>query len=122
MIVEISLGKDYKEWCILELQGQLLGAKLEGERVGEIEVMEDGTCVMDVGQHILKGSVKSIANPFLVLKNSAEQKGKNGEATAGENGGGIEMSSMTVLAVVKKKILFQSRPKPKGIKLDWEKP
>ena len=57
---------------------------------------------MDIGQHFLEGNIITLKMPFLVVEKvpSADEVS----------------SPMSIEGVVKKKIIFKTRPKPIGLK------
>ena len=83
------------EWCIVEFQGELKGTG-SGEVVGSISVSKSGTAGMVIGQHEFKGEVQKLSKAFMVV----EKQGKEGEE-----------ASMSVQGIVRRKVLFNSRPK-----------
>ena len=93
MIVPIKISQESNDidWCILELQGEILGDEISGF-LGSIRI--DGDEVkMGIGQHVLWGKIITLNNPFLVI-----DKTKNGLESKG---------------YANKKIIFSNRPKPK---------
>ena len=81
------------EWGLLEFQGELKNS-MPDEEIGQIQV-HGKSASMIIGQHSLKGSVETLAKPFLVVE---KEKGQ-----------------MTVKGVIRKKVLFSDRPKPHAV-------
>ena len=86
-----------EEWCVVEFQGELRGTA-PGESIGVLSVDADGKVGMMIGQHEFKGEVVKLGKAFLVVE---KVKG------AGDDGA----QSMDVRGVVRRKLLFNSRPK-----------
>lgn len=64
---------------------------------------------MTIGQHFLEGSVIALKQPFLVIEKSASLLN---EGTNNDN----KKSSIDILGIAKRKIIFKTRPKPIGLK------
>jgi len=98
MIIEIANvdGEARKEWVLVEVQGEVLG-DLNGP-LGQISI-SGKIAVLEIGQHILEGEVVSLKQSFLVIE-------KNGVSN---------IQSNSVAGVIRKKIVFSSRPKTKKI-------
>ena len=62
---------------------------------------------MELGQHILEGEIISLKNPFIIANAKNDD---NMDESAPEN------YDMKVGGLVYKKIIFKTRPKPKGVK------
>lgn len=93
-------GSGIPEWAIVELQG-LIQMKKEGVTaatvVGDLNYnSRTGQPILVLGHHILNGKEVKLEHPMAVIEKShAEDK-----------------TEYKVKAVVKKKLLFKSRPKP----------
>ena len=100
MIIEIANvdGEARKEWALVEVQGEVLG-DLNGP-LGQISI-SGKIAVLEIGQHILEGEVVSLKQSFLVI-----EKSLNGVSN---------IQSNSVAGVIRKKIVFSSRPKTKKI-------
>lgn len=61
---------------------------------------------MEIGQHFLEGTVISLKSPFLMI-----DKDKAGDLKK-EN----EAHNFQIEGIIKKKIIFKTRPKPLGAK------
>jgi hypothetical protein len=110
------------EWCILEFQGELLGDMQPGSNVGELleikvcpsscirnpseliyiwlvlvfsSIMSQGSDIkMTIGQHILEGTISTLSKPFAIFESDGD--------------------CLDMKGVIRKKILFKIRPKPRG--------
>jgi len=105
MIVRIKGTDELEELAIVEFQGEILGNTL-GE-LGTLQIK--GTQVdMTLGQHTLVGKVVNLKNPFLVV----EKKPKVTEDSVMQVDDDDVESRMACHGVVRKKILFATRPTP----------
>lgn len=85
---------------MLELQGIVKShseSRFDGQFVGDLHYTKNGTPVLIIGHHLMFGKEIVLEKPLAVLK-----KGK----FEGEN------TEYSVMCVVKRKILFKTRPKP----------
>ncbi|XP_054014271.1 chromosome transmission fidelity protein 8 homolog isoform X2 [Hylaeus anthracinus] len=98
---------ELEEWAIIELQGDLKFASSDtsNKYIGDLHFTKSGTPILIIGIHVLHGKEVGLTKPFAVL-----QKKKNEiDATANESEIKIEY---IVKAIVTKKLVFRSRPKP----------
>eukprot|EP01038_Epipyxis_sp_PR26KG_P010535 gene10535-14153_t len=126
MIIQIQNNNNEFEWCILEFQGEIVG-DIAGELLGQIQISQDGKAEMDIGQHFLEGSVVTLKMPFLVVEKSvfitgddhSNNNNNNNNNNSNENISLTEVplnNKLTIEGVVRKKIIFKTRPKPIGLR------
>jgi hypothetical protein len=58
---------------------------------------------MDIGQHFLEGSIVTLKSPFIIVEKCAV-------ATCDA------LKQLSIEGMIKKKIIFKTRPKPIGLK------
>ena len=94
-----------KDWMIIELQGILESNQTGGYNglpIGDLHFDEKGQPLLIIGHHLLNGKIVMLEKPFAVLK-KAKIVNEELESTSTE---------YTVQALVRKKIIFKTRPKP----------
>ncbi len=121
MIVRVlNSGTGLDEYCLLEFQGEILG-DLTGE-LGSI-MINGGTAEMDIGQHVLEGSVITLKLPFLVLEkygavcSHSSSSSSSSSISSPSPSSNTNTSTMEVCGVARKKVLFKTRPKPRNQQL-----
>lgn len=69
---------------------------------------------MEIGQHFLEGSVITLKSPYLILDDEASsQDTNNTQPTKADK-------ELAIKGIVKKKVIFKTRPKPIGFKRSRE--
>ncbi|CAD7080360.1 unnamed protein product [Hermetia illucens] len=136
-IFSYSPSKDsgVPEWAIVEVQGDLevrSDQVMDGQFVGDLCYNKYGQPIFIIGHHILQGREQPMEKPFAVLQKSRTNEGENldvtsqldstimstaGDQTILDSTVAIENKSKqrtqyTVRAIVTRKLIFKSRPKP----------
>lgn len=115
--------------AILEIQGSIHApfadaAGVDGVRIGHLEfpLYDEGSANLKEGPWMkrvylyigknqrLSGEIKRLPKPLAVLSNKADSY-----ADMSDNGGAHEFAQLNILAIVKYKLLFSSRPEPVGL-------
>ncbi|EEB14087.1 conserved hypothetical protein [Pediculus humanus corporis] len=99
--IESADNDKLKEWGLLEFQGSFLtrdDEPLYNQFIGDLNYNKDGTPFFIVGHHILYGEEVKLQKPFAVIQKQIDSETK--------------ITSYLVQAVIRKKILFKTRPKP----------
>ena len=109
MLVPIVGGKEglKQEWTMIELQGELV-KKVESfadQKLGDI-VIKEGKPYLTIGIHELEGEFITLKKPFVVLDPQ-----QNEDETTVTSRGTICKSKFTVAGVIRKKVLFNKRPR-----------
>ncbi|XP_066937416.1 chromosome transmission fidelity protein 8 homolog [Macrobrachium rosenbergii] len=103
---------DLNEWVLLELQGDLESRTQEDMKnkfIGDLHFTKQGGIpVLIIGHHILYGKVQDLEKPFIYLRKISGAPQENCMDAS------IPVSSTeySVEAVIQKKVLFKTRPKP----------
>lgn len=88
------------EWAIIELQGDLKShsnSSFDGQFIGDLHYSKTGTPILIIGHHLLYGKEVVLEKPLALL-----EKGQNEELH----------TEYKVKCIIKKKLLFKTRPKP----------
>lgn len=96
-----------EEWAIVELQGDLKfnSVNITNVCIGDLHFTKSGTPILIIGIHVLQGKEMTLQKPFAVLVK------KKNEETNTANTSEVK-TAYIIKAIVKKKLIFKSRPKP----------
>ena len=119
------------DWAIIEMQGDLESrvgdVQLEGKFVGDLHFTKAGHVpVLIIGHHILYGKVVKLEKPLVIMEKCQEVSKPHNDAKKSKvtsSGDSLDNSVMevesgtgdtvyNVRAIIRKKLLFKSRPKP----------
>lgn len=77
--------------------------------------LQNGTALMDIGLHLLEGNVVKLKLPFLVIEKKKRTRSSSNleQESSGIGSSVTEQPSLDIVGVVRKKIIFKTRPKPK---------
>jgi len=122
IVVKLSqTSEPLQEYAIIELQGELESKQnlgLAGKFVGDLHFAKDGTPILIIGHHMLYGKCVSLEKPLAIMKKSEisktlSQTDDDINPSPSSVSYGLKNTNEYLLeAVVKKKILFKTRPKP----------
>jgi len=69
-----------------------------------ITILQENRAEMEIGQHFLEGEVVTLKSPLLIIGH--DEQGSDNEKNI----------DYEITAIVKKRIIFKTRPKPIGLK------
>eukprot|EP00729_Bicosta_minor_P002072 gene2072-20694_t len=102
--IAVSVERIGNEWVMLELQGTVetvdKGARFDGGSLGTLHYdKSSGAPVLEVGHHQVKGKEVKLKKTLAVMKKQEGELTEEGTNT-----------SYDVIALIKKKIIFMTRP------------
>ncbi|TRY79359.1 hypothetical protein TCAL_07070 [Tigriopus californicus] len=97
-----------RDWALLEMQGDLesrIGDLNMSEKfIGDLHYTKAGVPVLIIGHHILYGKVQQLDKPLVAMR-KVSQNDEHMEAYPTQ-------TEYLVQAIIEKKLLFKTRPKP----------
>lgn len=109
MLIPIQRIGNLEEWAIVELQGDLnmeSANNATDQYIGDLHYTKSGSPIFIIGIHVLHGKEVPLSKPLAVLKKKQVVSETSADYSSECN---IEY---TVNAIVKKKLVFKTRPKP----------
>ncbi|XP_062403583.1 chromosome transmission fidelity protein 8 homolog [Sardina pilchardus] len=112
IIISSAVGEDPAEWLLLELQGEVVSRHntgMAGSMMGDLHYTKEGVPILIVGHHILYGKQVKLEKPLAVLikRSGLPQDAEDAMETSQDR-----PTTYTVTALIKKKLIFKTRPKP----------
>ncbi|CAK9816797.1 Chromosome transmission fidelity protein 8 homolog [Anthophora plagiata] len=106
MIIPIKRDGELEEWAIIELQGDLkfYSADITNKYIGDLHFTKSGIPIFIIGIYVLHGKEVTLPKPFAVLLRNNDRKDDTTDTSEVK-------TEYVVKAVVKKKLIFRTRPK-----------
>ncbi|ETW02234.1 hypothetical protein H310_05793 [Aphanomyces invadans] len=101
--VEYKHANGDAEWSILELQGELIADSKASLKLGQLQYQK-GVPTLLIGTHLLEGKVVKLPKPMAIMRKKAKEVSADDTDTTS--------TAYTVVGIARKKLVFNSRPKP----------
>lgn len=88
-----------KEWAIIELQGDLKShseTHFQDKFIGDLHYSKHGTPTLIIGHHLMFGKEVTLDKPLALMEKKSDEN----------------HTEYLVKSIIKKKLLFKTRPKP----------
>ncbi|XP_071959355.1 chromosome transmission fidelity protein 8 homolog [Antedon mediterranea] len=114
------------EWLLIELQGRLESrheCQLAGNFIGDLHFNKQGIPIFIIGHHILYGKVHNLDKPFIVMMKQRGQESSDSlemetdqlndsQSQGAQSTEQLDKTHYVVNAIIKRKLVFKTRPKP----------
>ncbi|XP_045620537.2 chromosome transmission fidelity protein 8 homolog [Procambarus clarkii] len=104
------------EWMMIELQGDLESrtkSEMRNKFIGDVHFTKQGIPVLIIGHHILYGKVQDLDKPLAVMRKTRVDESMDVDGAQDLQDRHAHQSvEYSIKAIVKKKLLFKTRPKP----------
>jgi chromosome transmission fidelity protein 8 len=119
LLVKKAGAEETPEWFMIEMQGDLESRNKErpvdGQFIGDLHFTKEGVPIMIIGHHILYGKVQDLDRPMVAARKTEKRTSSkiSDEDELMDLEAELETNiEYTVQSVIRKKIIFKTRPKP----------
>lgn len=113
MIIPMKDGDGNLQWIAIELHGNLKSFEqhFSEYEIGDLYFKKNEEVVLHIGSYILEGKEMPLEKPMAILEKKYVQTGMDEQYDVEKE------PNYVVTTIVKKKLIFRSRPKPIIIKV-----